>query len=1603
MAGSRHLKFFAFFVVALLVGAIPAAQAIPVPIPTILAVDCDAQSDDIDAIQDAVDAAADGDTIHILGQCNFTAALPHRGNLTSISAAAVVVRPVTPINGLTIRSAFLDFPSAIIGSGSQTAFFVAPGNSNVSILGLRFVGFARPIVVNNAANTTIGTGGAVPHPHANRIVGDATMDSAILAAAVDRGVIDPPGTYSIIYGAGGSKFAAFTIPAGQGLTGLSVLGNYITYLPPGLPNGDTNDIVAIDIRQRFGRVVDGVNISDNAVGMFTSEFPSFNMNGIRIHALTPGQDAPTADGFYIRNVDIIDNNLGRLEELDTLPPGDVNAGDIHAAGRAAIVVMRASNVEVAGNGLRSRLSPTPPVQMPGGGVVFGDVSNSSIHQNGIIVVADPSTANSDLGAIGLVDDILRLFGSTGGPPTERNFVVDNIIGVVGDNPPGPFGSQRGIVLNGDVHTTVARNDVKFASLSALNIGAQVTGPGSTGTPVTLSNPVFSLVACSNMLEGQLDRISETNFITSVGSTANAFPGGGNYEGNLNCSPSLALAPDPLGASSSLMASGDAWSARPGSVTLSGPPAGTTVTHAFAAALDGSYSTTFTSTELAAFDDGLVCGVTTASDDLPTSFSRSSDPTCVTKNSLAPPAPVITAPTDGSTLGSALVTVTGTAEAGTTVTVNEGGSPVGTATTDGAGNWSVAITFSEGGHTIDAIATDTAGNNSAPSAAVTFTVDTTAPSVPIITLPADGAQLNTSIVTVAGTADANTTVDVIEGGATIGSTPADGLGDWTIDLAFGDGDHTVTVTATDCCGNTSDPSAPVTFTVDTTAPGAPVILTPLEGETVATSTPSISGTAEANSSVEVFVDAGSIGTVAADGSGNWSIASPALTDGAHNATATATDAAGNTGPSSALRNFSVDTTAPDAPVITSPVDGAILTTSLVTVTGTAEANSSVTVSEGGSPIGTTTADGLGDWSVSISFADGTHTINATATDAVGNVSAPSADVSFTVDTGAPAPPVVLTPSAGACLNTSLVTVSGTAEASSGMTVSEGGSSIGTTSADGSGNWSLDITFADGSHTISVTATDGFGNESASSGVTFNVDTAPPLVPTIDAPAEGAVLTDPAVTVSGTAEADSTVTVYEAGSPIGSDAADGSGDWSTIIGFADGPHTLTVTATDACGNVGPASAARSFEVDTLAPAPPVILNPLEGAVLASSLVTVDGTADPLTNITVSEGGSPIGSTVADGSGSWSVGIAFTDGAHAIRATASDGAGNTSGPSAVRNFSVDTLAPAAPVITTPAQNAVLATNAVAVGGTAEAGSTVKVYEGLTFLGQTVATGSGGWTLTLTFTNGSHTITATSTDAAGNVSVPSAPVTFVVDPTATGIHALATNLTPAPFSVFLGTSSLTTSWDEATAVGTEPVKGYVLAVGRPGDFSKVHARRIIKGEPGDPCAGGSCSLTLAFPLASPGGPLPADDKYALGVVTLFADGHRSDGRCDDGSAFGVACASNLSHPPGFVYTEFLIKAYAWPDAYQNSVSRDVLLVDQPDTQKFEFINWRPGEPAETYAGTADLMAPTGLGTYRMFARLASGFTIAAIYGEDDAYALGVRPTPLFPLRLFAFNGVHL
>jgi hypothetical protein len=314
------------------------------------------------------------------------------------------------------------------------------------------------------------------------------------------------------------------------------------------------------------------------------------------------------------------------------------------------------------------------------------------------------------------------------------------------------------------------------------------------------------------------------------------------------------------------------------------------------------------------------------------------------------------------------------------------------------------------------------------------------------------------------------------------------------------------------GTTSAPPSAITVT-DNVGSIQGLLVT---GQRSDDTTPTFAGTANAGAVVKIFLNGGAtaVATVNANNAGNWTwTPSAALTDGSYSYTATQTDTSGTTSAASTAFVITVDTTPPTAPVVSSVTDnvgalvgalsnGASTDDTTLTLAGTAEAGATVTLFNGATQVGSTTADGTGAWSATTStLADGPVSLTATATDTAGNTSLASTAGTFTVDTAAPTAPVVSSVtdnvgatqgplSNGAITDDNTLTLAGTTEAGATVTLFNGATEVGSTTADGTGAWSATTsTLADGPVSLTVTATDTAGNISAASSTLDFTLTAP----------------------------------------------------------------------------------------------------------------------------------------------------------------------------------------------------------------------------------------------------------------------------------------------------------------------------------------------------------------------------------------------------------------------------------------------------------------------------------------------------------------------------------
>ena len=717
-------------------------------------------------------------------------------------------------------------------------------------------------------------------------------------------------------------------------------------------------------------------------------------------------------------------------------------------------------------------------------------------------------------------------------------------------------------------------------------------------------------------------------------------------------------------------------------------------------------------------------------------------------------------------------------------------------------------LTDGSVTVTASVSDKAGNPA--SVDHNLTVDVTVPAVTINTIAGDdviNVAEHSQAHVISGTATgaaAGDKVTVTIGGQTY-TTVLDAAGNWSVGVpasvisGLSDGTVTVTASVTDAAGNTGTGSHNVT--VDTGLPS--VSFNAISDDNVLNAVEKgqdlrVSGTS-ANLAEGTLVTVTLNGknytaTTAADGT--WSLTVPAadlagLGEANYTLNATATNGVGNSVSNTA--NLLVDTALPTVTINTVAGDNVINAAEVAagqSLSGTvanAEAGNTVTVTIGGNRYTATVQNDL-TWSVNVpsdvltALGNGSLSVTATVTNGHGNTGTGEREIAIDANLpGLRVDTVAGDNVVNSIEHTQNLIVSGSSDGlapGTALTVNVNGKDYAATVlADGS--WSAAVPSADvstwpeGTVKISVTGDSSAGNPiTISHDVTVDLATVAisinPIATddVINAAEKGADLVLSGATIN--VEAGQTVTITLNGK-IYSATVDDSGNWTWTVpsadlaGLKDGDASVQVSVTNVNGNS--ASAGREYSVDATAPTVTIntlATNDILNAAEAKSDLTVSGssTAEAGQTVTVSLNGKDYTATVS-ADGSWTLNVpasdvaALTDGSVTVTASVSDKAGN---PASVdHNLTVDVTVPAVTINTVAGDDVInLAEHSQAhiISGTATgaaAGDKVTVTIG----GQTYTTvldAAGNWSVGVPasvisgLSDGSVTVTASVTDAAGN-----------------------------------------------------------------------------------------------------------------------------------------------------------------------------------------------------------------------------------------------------------------
>jgi RHS repeat-associated protein len=137
-----------------------------------------------------------------------------------------------------------------------------------------------------------------------------------------------------------------------------------------------------------------------------------------------------------------------------------------------------------------------------------------------------------------------------------------------------------------------------------------------------------------------------------------------------------------------------------------------------------------------------------------------------------------------------------------------------------------------------------------------------------------------------------------------------------------------------------------------------------------------------------------------------------------------------------------------------------------------------------------------------------------------------------------------------------------------------------------------TVSDGTHQLSVQAVDNLGIASTPVTVTLNTQLAPPPAPILTSPQTGTIVNISAVTLRGTAQAGSNVTIYSGAAVIGSVTAGADGSFAINVTLAVGANSIDANATNR--NPQPSAFSNSIAItyNASVPSPPAALSAQSG---------------------------------------------------------------------------------------------------------------------------------------------------------------------------------------------------------------------------------------------------------------------------------------------------------------------------------------------------------------------------------------------------------------------------
>ena len=525
------------------------------------------------------------------------------------------------------------------------------------------------------------------------------------------------------------------------------------------------------------------------------------------------------------------------------------------------------------------------------------------------------------------------------------------------------------------------------------------------------------------------------------------------------------------------------------------------------------------------------------------------------------------------------------------------------------------------------------------------------------------------------------------------------------------------------------------------------------------TPQLSGSAPVNSHVYIYDDGKLIGSVQADGEGNWSFTPDRdLGTGSHVLTVMAHGKMSEP----VVITVQASGASTGRPVITSVVDnegepgevehGATISDKPPTLSGTAAPNAYVEIFSSGRSVGFTQANAEGHWTITPTLPEGLNILSVKSQGQHSDI------FTLTVEAATSVKPIIESvhdnhgESAmvgdGGSTDDNTPTVSGTARPGAIIQLYANGREVGRAQADSNGNWSITSSALDNGEQVLKVSSDG----KFSDGFTINVEASTtPELPELSIQTvyddqgesgmvgDGGSTDDNTPTVSGTARPGAIVQLYANGREVGRAQADSNGNWSiTTSALDNGQQVLKVSSegkfSDGFTINVEASTTPQLSIQTVYDDQGESGMVGEGGSTDDNTPTVSGTARPGAIVQLYANGREVGRAQADSNGNWSITTSALDtGEQVLKVSSevkfSDG------------FTINVEAPTTPELPELSIQSVYDDqgesgmvgeggstddNTPTVSGTARPGAIVQLYANGREVGRAQADSNGNWSIT-------------------------------------------------------------------------------------------------------------------------------------------------------------------------------------------------------------------------------------------------------------------------------------